>query len=255
MTINQYLAIIIFKTKAELKAERQRTYLGFIWWILEPLMYLAIFYVVFVEMRQSNDEHFVQSLLIGLILWQWFKSSITNSSEVIIYQINLLRQIKIPAWIFPIIKVSANTVKFAIVFFILLSFLWLTGFTPQWNYVYMIEILLILFLLINGCVLCLSAVVPFVPDIHVVVENILLGVFFLSGIFFPIKLVPQPFRFYLELNPIVTIIENSRNVMLKGQAPNQKEMLYAFVIALAFTLIGVVLFKKFQNSYAKLSES
>lgn len=255
MTIKQYLAIIVFKTKAELKAERQRTYLGFIWWILEPLMFLAVFYVVFVEMRQSSDEHFVQSLLIGLILWQWFKSSITNSSEVIIYQINLLRQIKIPAWIFPIIKVSANTVKFGIVFFILLAFLWVTGFTPQMNYLYMIEILLVLFLLINGVVLCLSAVVPFIPDIHVVVENLLLGVFFLSGIFFPISLVPQPIRFYLELNPIVGIIENSRNVLLKGQAPNQGDLLYAFVIALVFTLVGVGLFKKFQNSYAKLSES
>lgn len=255
MTLKQYLAIIVFKTKAELKAERQRTYLGYIWWILEPLMFLAIFYVVFVHLRQNSTENFVHFLLIGLIIWQWFKSSISQSSSVIIYQINLLRQVRIPAWIFPIIKVSANTVKFLIVFTLLIIFLWSTGFTPNLNYLYMLEIIFILFLLINGVVLCLAAVVPFVPDINVIVENILLGLFFVTGIFFPVDLVPEPIRSYLSLNPMMRIIENSRQVLLHSQPPNQSDMLYVLVMALVFIFVGLRLFKRFQNHYAKLSES
>ncbi|VAW36798.1 hypothetical protein MNBD_GAMMA01-641 [hydrothermal vent metagenome] len=255
MNFKQYFAIIVFKTKAELKAERQRTYLGFIWWILEPLMFLAVFYIVFVQLKLSNDEHFVQFLLIGLILWQWFKSSISNSSAVIIYQTNLLRQVRIPAWIFPVIKVSANTVKFAIVFTVLIIFLWVSGFVPSLNYLYMLEIILIQFLLINGFVLCLAAIIPFIPDIHVVVDNLLLGVFFLSGIFFPLSIVPEPFRGYLYWNPIVGLIENSREVLIHHNPPDQLELLYVAVIALVLMLVGLGLFKKFQNSYAKLAES
>ena len=255
MTFKQYLAIIVFKTKAELKAERQRTYLGFIWWVVEPLIYLGIFYVVFSEIRQNKTDDFVQFLLIGLILWQWFKSSISQSSSVVIYQINLLRQVKIPAWIFPIIKVSANTFKFLIVYTLLLAFLWSTGFTPNLNWLYMIEIIFVTLLLINGIVLCLAAIVPFVPDINVVVENLLLGMFFVTGIFFSIEIVPEPIKSYLKLNPMYKVIDNSRDVLINSQAPNQGDILYVFVIALVLIFIGIWLFKRFQNHYAKLSEA
>jgi len=255
MTIKQYLAIILFKTKAELKAERQRTYLGFIWWILEPLMFLTIFYVVFFHIRQIKTENFVQFLLVGLIMWQWFQSSVLQSSSVIIYQINLLRQVKISAWVFPIIKVTANTVKFLIVFTLLIIFLWVTGFTPNLNYLYMLEIILIVFLLINGIVLCLASIVPFVPDISVIIQNLMLGLFFVTGIFFPIDMVPEPIRSYLSINPMMRVIENTRQVLLHSQPPDQGDMLYVFSIAMLFIFVGLSLFKKFQNQYAKLSES
>lgn len=254
MGFKQYLAIIVFKTKAELKAERQRTYLGFIWWILEPIMFLAIFYVIFGHFRESGQENFVQFLLIGLILWQWFKSSISQSSSVIIYHINLLRQVKIPAWLFPVIKVSANTVKFILVFALLVVFLWATGFVPNLNYLYLLEILMIQFLLINGIVLCLASIVPFVPDIDVVVDNLLLGIFFVTGIFFPLTQIPEPMQSLLYLNPMARIIKNSREVLMENTAPNQIDLLYVLVIALILLSIGLFLFGKFQNSYAKLSE-
>ena len=254
MNFKQYLAIIVFKTKVELKAERQRTYLGFIWWVLEPLMFLAIFYTVFVHIRQVRQEHFVQFLLTGLILWQWFKSSISQSSSVIIYQINLLRQIKIPAWLFPVIKVSANTFKFLVVFILLIIFLMITGFTPNVNYFYMLEILCLQFLLINGIVLCLASIVPFIPDIKVIVDNLLLGIFFVTGIFFPISDIPEPVQSYLYLNPMAKVLQNSREVLLNNSAPNQGDMLYVFILAFVLILIGLRLFHKFQNRYAKLSE-
>lgn len=255
MSFKQYLAIIVFKTRTELKTERQRTYLGFIWWVLEPLMFLGIFYVVFSHLRQTSTEHFVQFLLVGLILWQWFKSSISQSSSVIIYQINLLRQVKIPAWLFPVIKVCANSVKFLIVFLMLVAFLWATGFAPQLNFLYMIEIILIQYLLINGIVLCLAAIVPFIPDIRVIVDNLLLGLFFLTGIFFPISDIPQPIQGYLSLNPMVHILVNARAVLIDNQAPDHMTLLYVLGIAVILLIIGFTLFNKLQNNYAKLSEA
>lgn len=255
MKLKQYLAIIAFKTRAELKAERQKTYLGFIWWVLEPLMYLAIFYVVFSKIKQVKTENFVQFLLVGLIFWQWFKSSISQSSSIVLNQLNLLRQIKIPAWLFPVIKISANTFKFSIVFCLLLAFLWATGFNPKLNYFYSIEIIFVQFLLINGIVLCLASIVPFVPDIRVIVDNLMIGMFFVTGIFFPITMIPQPLQSYLYLNPMAKVISNAREVLINNNPPNHMDLLYVALIGIVFILIGLQLFKYFQNSYAKLSES
>ncbi|MCF6288991.1 MAG: ABC transporter permease [Proteobacteria bacterium] len=255
MKFKQYIAIIAFKTKAELKAESQRTYLGFLWWLFEPLMYLGIFYVVFTNLRQTNIENFIQFLLVGLVFWKWFSASITQSSSAIMFQINLLRQIKISAWVFPIIKVSVGTFKFFIIFILLLVLLWSTGFLPSLNYFYLIEIIALQYLLISGVVLTLSAIVPFIPDIRYIVDNLMIGMFFLSGIFFSIDSVPANFRDILYINPMLHLIENARLILINDQAPKQLHLLYVFGVALFFIIIGLLLFKKFQHNYAKLSES
>ena len=254
MNLKQYLAIIVFKTKAELKSESQRTYLGFLWWIFEPLMYLVIFYVVFTNLRKSNIENFIQFLLVGLVFWKWFAASISQSSSAVIFQINLLRQVKIPAWLFPVIKVTGSTFKFFIIFVLLLVMLWLTGFSPSVNYIYLIEIIVFQYLLIVGIVLTLSSIVPFIPDIRYIVDNLMMGLFFLSGIFFSITNVPEKFRSILYINPMVHIIEAARLVLINNKAPNQAHLFYVLVVAVGFIALGLMLFKYFQNNYAKLSE-
>jgi lipopolysaccharide transport system permease protein len=255
MNYKQYLAIIAFKTKTELKTEVQRTYLGFLWWILEPLMYLGIFYLVFTNLRGNKVENFVQFLLVGLVFWKWFAASISQSSGVVLIQINLLRQVKIPAWLFPIIKVSASFFKFIIIFILLLIMLWSTGFLPTFTTLYIFEIIVLQYLLITGIVLTLSAIVPFIPDIKNIVDNLMMGMFFLSGIFFSINDMPENFRDILYLNPMVHIIENARLILINDLAPNHSHLLYVLAIALAFIVIGLVLFRKFQNKFVKLSET
>jgi lipopolysaccharide transport system permease protein len=255
MNYKQYLAIIAFKTKTELKTEVQRTYLGFLWWIFEPLMFLGIFYLVFTNLRESKVENFIQFLLVGLVFWKWFAASISQSSGVVLIQINLLRQVKIPAWLFPIIKVSASFFKFIIIFALLLTMLWSTGFYPSFNSLYIFEIILLQYLLITGFVLTLSSIIPFIPDIKNIVDNLMMGLFFLSGIFFSINDMPEKFREILYLNPMVHIIENARLVLINNKPPNHLHLLFVLGVALFFIILGLLLFKNLQNKYVKLSES
>lgn len=255
MNYKQYLAIIAFKTKTELKTEVQRTYLGILWWIVEPLMYLGIFYLVFTNLRESKIENFVQFLLVGLVFWKWFNASISQSIGVVLIQINLLRQVKIPAWLFPVIKVSASFFKFVIIFILLLSLLWATGFHPTLTSLYIFEIIIIQHLLITGFVLTLSAVIPFIPDIKNIVDNLMMGMFFLSGIFFSINNMPESFREILYINPMVHTIENARLVLINDKAPNHLHLFYVLAVALFFIALGLLLFNKLQNKYTKLSES
>ena len=75
MEIKRYLEIIYYKTYADLRSEASRSYLGFVWWILEPVLYMSVFYLVFSVIRGQKDEDFILFLLVGLVSWKWFASN------------------------------------------------------------------------------------------------------------------------------------------------------------------------------------
>ena len=83
--------IILVKTVAELKAEAKRTYLGVVWWIAEPLIFMSIFYFIFGVLFERAVEHFVPFLLIGLTLWQWFNSTTSQCNDAIRSNLAILR--------------------------------------------------------------------------------------------------------------------------------------------------------------------
>ena len=75
---NHYISIIFEKAKADLIAEVRRGYLGILWWFIEPLLYLSVFYVVFVFVFDRGGEDGVAFLLTGLVVWKWFSSGVMH---------------------------------------------------------------------------------------------------------------------------------------------------------------------------------
>ena len=63
-----YLELLLFSTYAELRAERSRSYLGLVWWVLEPAMMMAVFYIVFAVVLKTNAPDYVPFLLVGLTI-------------------------------------------------------------------------------------------------------------------------------------------------------------------------------------------
>ena len=88
--------IIYFKTYAELKAESHRYYLGILWWLIEPIIYMLVFYFVFGVLFQRGTEDFVPFLLTGLVFWHWFQSTVMQSADTISANRFLLNQVFVP---------------------------------------------------------------------------------------------------------------------------------------------------------------
>ncbi len=234
----KYFDIVVFKTFAEIKAEAARSYLGIIWWVFEPLLYLTVFYIVFaVVLQRGEGEDFVFFLLIGLVVWKWFASSILNGANSIVSNAGLMRQVYLPKYIFVHISVLVNLYKFVIVFFLLVIFIlaFSSGFSHSWI---LIPILLAVQLtLILFCTSLVAAIVPLFPDIRVLVENGLMLMFFLSGIFFRIGEIPPDIKKYFDLNPMAILIDSYRTVILDHSFP---DWLALFVI-FAYSVIGYIL--------------
>ena len=123
--------IIQYKTYAELKAESQRYYLGFLWWLIEPVIYMLVFYFVFGILFQRGTEDFVVFLLTGLVFWHWFQSTVMQGVDTLQANRVLYNQVFVPKYLFPAVVMLKNSAKFGVVLAVLLLFLLVYGIEPS----------------------------------------------------------------------------------------------------------------------------
>ncbi len=222
MTTQQVLKIIIFRVLAELKAEASRYFLGIFWWIIEPIIYMSVFYILFeVGLRGgSRGGSFIVFLLVGLVFWKWFASSIQTGANSLRANQSLVNQVKVPKWMFPAINFGTSTFRFLFTLVVLLIFL--SFYAPPWHITNLVLPLLMLIqaiLALSGAIFWAS-LLPFLPDLSHIISNGMLLLFFLSGIFFEVSQFPQSIQKWLYLNPMLTLIESYRDILIYFQWPH-----------------------------------
>ena len=246
------IELTLFSTYAELRAERTRSYLGLLWWIVEPAMNMGVFYLVFSVIFRMGGPDYIPFLLIGLTLWQWFKSCISHGGYSIWQQLPLIRQVKLPLQLFPNVQILADTVKFLCIFAILLVVLWCTGYPPSAAYLALLPVLLVELIFVAACAYVVAAVVPLVPDLRFIVEQLLQVVMFLSGVVFALDGLPPDLRRWFELNPIAELIAAGRGILMHGQWPNWSALGRVALISLALYAFGTWLISRLTPRYVKL---
>ncbi len=248
-----YLELILFSTYAELRAERARSYLGLIWWVLEPAMMMGTFFLVFSVVLKNNQPDYVPFLLVGLALWQWFKSCVSHGGYAIWTQLNLVRQVKLPAQVFPSVQILADTVKFIFILALLVTILWCSGYPPNAAYIALIPVLLVELVFAAGAAYVVAAVVPLVPDLRFVIEQCLTVLMFLSGVVFALSSVPEPVRAWFALNPIAVLIDAGRGILLHARWPDWGALGRVALISLALYALGTFLITRLTPRYVKLA--
>ena len=252
MPLRQYLEIIVFKAYADLQSERQRTYLGFLWWIFEPIMYMAVMWVVFNDLLKNRTENFTLFLLTGLIIWQWFKSCVSHGSVAVLQANSLIQLVPLPPVVFPLVYILTDTFKFAFILAIFLALLLVLGHAHSWTLLALPVILLAELTLICAVTIWMAAFIPFVPDLRFVTENLLLAMMFLSGIFYDASIIPPELRDYFYWNPAAFIIREARVVLLDEAWPDFTALAGMSAICLVIAAAGGVVLHRLRGHYPKL---
>jgi lipopolysaccharide transport system permease protein len=248
-----YIELVLFSTYAELRAERSRSYFGLLWWVLEPAMQMATFYLVFAVIMKNSQPDFVPFLLVGLTIWQWFKSCVSHGGYAIWSNLNLIRQVKLPVAIFPSVQILADTVKFFYILALLIVILWCAGYPPNIAYVALIPVLIVELIFASAAAYLVAAVVPFVPDLRFVIEQFLQILMFLSGVVFSLDSVPAPWRQIFMLNPIAELVDAARGILMHGQWPDWAALARVGLISIVFYAAGAFLIARLTPRFAKLA--
>lgn len=245
------IELVFFLAYAELRAERARAYLGFVWWVLEPAMNMAVLYFVFGVMLKTADAGYVPFLLVGLTVWQWFKSSVSHGGNAIWGNLNLIRQVKLSPLVFPCVQVLADSVKFLYIFALLLVLLWCSGYPINAAYLGLVPLLLVELIFALAIAYLVAAVIPIVPDLRFVIEQLLALLMFLSAVIFSPDAVSPDIRRLLQFNPIATLVDATRGILLHARWPDWTALAEAAAISLLLLAAAVAMIRKLTPGYVK----
>ncbi len=252
MKLRQCFELIEYRALAELRRGASGMYLGMFWWVLEPILYMAVFYIVFGMGLKRGNINFVFYLLCGLIPWKWLDSTVRTASGTILASVGLMRQVYFPKWLLPAYIVVANTYKFFIVLFLLIGSLIFFGIHPTESWGFLPVLVAVQFLLVLGMSLAASAVVPLIPDLRYAVQYGMTMLFFLSGVFFNISDLAEPVKSWLLWIPTVQLIEAYRNMFLHDKIPDGIAMCRVLFSAGVFGLFGVVFLAYYNRYYPRI---
>jgi lipopolysaccharide transport system permease protein len=245
--------IVFFYTKAKLEDDVFDKHLGFVWWLLDPLLTALVYYLIFHVILHSGRERYLPFLVVGVIPWKWFSTSIKAGSDSILTQKSLYKKIYLPKIIFPWIEVSFLSAKFLIAIALISLIYPLIGFPLSTNYVFLPLVILCQFVFTLGLGTLLSSVTPFIPDLNILIAHALRLAFYPSGILFAADRVPDRLKFIMVYNPLAQAIDGYRNVIMYGKAPPMFGMLLLLSVGALFYGIGFLIIQKFEGKYAKLA--
>lgn len=227
MSLVQYLRLVDLQAWMALKSDASKLVLGYIWWVLEPLLYVAVFYVVFEVILGTKRADFLIFLMCGKLPFIWFSRSVNQAAGSIVASAGLIGRIDVPKSLFPMAQVQLNFYKQCLVFLFLFVVLIAAGFKPGWTWLWVSPVILVEYLLIVAVSLIASVLVCYVRDFAMVISLGTVFLMFSSGIFWDVRDLgnPQMTELILRINPIAFLLDAYRQVLMYNTAPDLMHLL------------------------------
>jgi lipopolysaccharide transport system permease protein len=247
-----YLELIRFRAAADLKLEGSQSYLGILWLVLDPLLYLVIFYLLFEVVMQRGGPGFVSFMLSGLVFWRWFDTCVKRAASSIKGNVGIINQVYVPKLMFPVIEIVATTCRFGFVLALFLIFIVLYRQTVTHYWLALPVILLVQMLLISAVGIICALVVPFFPDLRKLLDNVLMFFFFMSGILFDISKLSPEIQQYLWLNPMATMLHQYRAIFLGDHWPDWLALGIVALVSVVVLAIALYVGSKLDMIYPRI---
>lgn len=245
-------------SKRDVISRYKGSFLGIIWSFITPLIMLAIYTFVFSVIFQAkwgtgievSKAQFALTLFCGLITYNVFSEMINKSATLIINNQNYVKKVVFPLEILPLSTLGSVLVHFIIsLIALLLGELIFMGGIPWTVFFLPIVILPLLFTTLAFSYL-ISFLGVYIRDISYTVAIAINVLFYLTPIFYPMEAVPEYFRSIMSLNPLTSIVESMRAILLYNQIPNFLELFIWIVISMIFMLIAYAGFIRTKRGFS-----
>ena len=234
------------------------SYLGILWSLFHPLLLLAVYTFVFgivLRMRWGGNPaegrvEFALTLFCGLLLFNIFGECATRGPQLVSGNPNLVKKVVFPLEILPAAVLGAALFHALVSFAILMAGSLVALPNLSWNVLWLPLILLPAAFLSLAAGWFLATVGAFLRDIVHAMPVIIQVIFFATPIVYPASIVPESYRGTMALNPLATIVENGRRVLLWGQAPEWTSLLTITCGSLLLMQIAFAMFMANKRDFA-----
>ncbi len=253
----RYRELFYILSWRDLKVRYKQTVVGVLWAVLRPFLTMVVFTVVFGKLAKMEPEGNVPYAIMvfaAMLPWQFFSNALSEASNSLIGNANLLSKVYFPRLIVPASSVITSFVDFMISFVLLIVLMFYYQYVPSWRIVFLPIYIMLSFLAAFGLGLYLTALNVKYRDFRYIIPFIVQFGLYISPVGFSSNVIPEQWKPLYYLNPMVTIIDGFRWCIIKD-SPTDPLSMYAFFsvgMSVVIMYFAIRKFRKMEKTFADL---
>jgi lipopolysaccharide transport system permease protein len=253
-----YRSFVVSSIRNETASRFARSKIGGLWMILNPLSQVAIYALILSNVLSAklpgidNKYAYAIYLMAGLLAWSLFSEITTRCLNVFVSNGNLIKKMSFPRITLPAIVIGSSLFNYFLLFLMMVVVFLLLGHEFGYMMLWLIPLTLLVVMLAVGFGLVLGVINVFVRDVGEVMGIVMQFWFWFTPIVYPINILPEHYRHFLEYNPIFAVVDSFHSVILYNQQPNYIGMIQTLCLSLVLLLVGLFLFRKSSSEMVDL---
>ena len=246
----EYRDLLFFLVLSNLKTRFKQTFIGVFWIVLQPIIQMAIFYIVLGVLVKvpTGDVPYHVFYLSGFVVWQVFNQIVNSSAHSLVGNIGIITKTYFPRLVLPLSSTIGVVIDFMISFAVLIFFLQISGYSINSRYVLLPLLLLITLIFSMGVGLLFGAFMVVFRDIRNLLSFVLQIWMFISPIIYPVSIVPDRYKFLVYLNPLTGLIGAYRWVVLRMDTlPSLSNLALSSLVAVVLWIVGMIAFRSMET--------
>jgi len=246
-----YRELLYFLVWRDIKIRYKQTVLGALWALLQPLLTMAVFTVLFGKLAgiKTDDIPYPLFAFCGLVIWTFINTTVNSSSNSLVNNTNLITKIYFPRLLIPYSAVVAGLIDVLLSLIVLVVIMILYSQAFHLSMLLAPCFLLLAVLLAVGVGSFLSSLNVRFRDVKMLLPFGLQLWMFISPVFYPLSLFPEKWRWALALNPLTGILEGFRSSLF-GKPFDYFSLVSSIVLTTLLFFVGAVIFKKMEDDFA-----
>ncbi len=250
-----YRELLFFFVWRDLKIRYKQTILGVAWAVIQPFFTMVIFSLFFGRLAKVPSDGLPYPIFsyAALVPWTFFANALTQASNSLVMNANMIKKIYFPRLTVPVATVLAGTVDFALAFLVLLGMMFFYGRFPTWNVFWLPFFLLLALTTSLGVGLWLSAMNVQFRDVRYIVPFLTQAWLFATPIAYPSSLLEEPWRTLYGINPMVGVVEGFRWALLGTETAPGPILFVSSLVAVGLLVSGAFYFKRMEKTFADVA--
>ena len=247
----QYREFLKTSIRKEFRGKYKKSFLGVLWSFINPLLQLLVYALVFPYIMRVQVENYTMFLVVVLIPWNFFSSTVSQSTSVIIASTGIIKKVYFPRAILPISNVTSNLLNFVISSIIVIAALLISGIGIGPSIAIFPLVLLIQYIFSLAISFLLSSITVYIRDLEYFINVLMMLWFYVTPVLYSIDMIPDKFRNILMLNPMTLIITTYREILYYKRIPDLGPLLILGGICVVLLIIGYLIFNKCEKRFAE----
>lgn len=247
----RYREFLKTSIKKEFRGKYKKSFLGVLWSFLNPLFQLLIYALVFPFILRNNVENYTIFLIVALMPWTFFNSTIIQSAASVVSNGGIIKKVYFPREILPISTTTSNLLNFIITGVIVIMALFISGIGISSTIIYLPIIIIMQYILQLGLAFIFSSITVYIRDVEYIINIFMMLMFYLCPIVYEASMIPESFLPLFKLNPMFHIIGYYRDILYYQKAPDMVNILILFGACVLVLIIGYAIFRKLEKRFAE----